>query len=958
MDALQPSVNHVARGALPDSSLSADSSLDISSGVAACESLANGLLADDDNRVLRKRLVSGRLSARNFYHQLQRQIFRWLVLLIAEERTDAMGDNLLHVPGTSASVRARYGAGHSLSRLRDLAAAAPPDDRNKGRALYASLQDTLCRLRDGDPTLGIPAMRTFLFSVDAAPDFEATSLPDADLLRAVRQICFAQDSRGSGSSGSGTAVPQAVDFGRLPAQQLGSLHESFLQLRPVLRNHATRFSLVLAATHERKATGSYYTPDTLIDCLLESSLEPVLRRVLRDAWPGQAEEALLRVRVCDPACGSGHFLLAAAGRMARVLSEARCQGSVPGRHVVQRAKQEVIDRCLYGVDLNPLAVELCKVSLWMEAAQPGRALGSLAHRIQCGNSLLGATPAHLEAGIPNEAFAATSEDDRRLCAELRTRNRRERGESQDKASSGRRTRSAAGDPALNALSATDAKTVADAWCAAFTWKKDASATGRLCPTSGDLRAYRSNPSSIAPQVREELERQQQEHQFFHWHLAFPDVFQGRPADPSVADPSKVDSPKVDSPKADSSKADSSKAGSPKAGSRGAQQLGDEVDGWSGGFDVILGNPPYGAESQKADRKLCKFLYPSAAATCNTAADFIALARERLKPCGQLALVVPKSLTYSHSWRSIRQLLLPDLTTVVDASKAWPEVRLEQVLFSAEYSTPQASIALGQIAGRQTRWNRKVARDMLNRLDIFPTSLVDEDVELLAELYGEGTVTISSAFATRRGTNVQRFRRADGDLPLLAGRDIGSFLIRRPSTFARAAEVPVDKLRFAEAGQVVFQNIVAHLTMPAAHISLTGAILQRRVACLDTVNLLSPRFGEPHAVTLSPHGLCGLLMSDLINWFVHVGVYNRAIRTMHFDGYFLDKIPLPPTASFSSLHEAAQGVEAEPRHGGAWARLNEVVFDAFCVPRRLATYVSSARKPRVESLALKGRPGPP
>ncbi len=102
-----------------------------------------------------------------------------------------------------------------------------------------------------------------------------------------------------------------------------------------------------------------------------------------------AEHAVLSLRVLDPACGSGHFLLAAARTLGKELAKIRTQAEEPAPEEVRQAVREVIAQCLYGVDKNPLAVELCQVALWIESHVPGKPLTFLDHRIRCGDSLVG-----------------------------------------------------------------------------------------------------------------------------------------------------------------------------------------------------------------------------------------------------------------------------------------------------------------------------------------------------------------------------------------------------------------------------------------------------------------------------------------------------------------------------------------------------------------------------------------
>ena len=168
------------------------------------------------------------------------------------------------------------------------------------------------------------------------------------------------------------------------------------------------------AGNDRKSTGSYYTPTSLIDCLLDSTLDPVLDDVTKQAdiaataadtdVPMAIAEALLSVTVCDPACGSGHFLVAAARRIAKRVAAVREHNPEPTLESLRTALRDVITRCIYGVDLNPMAVELAKVSLWLEALDPGKPLSFLDAHVKCGNALIGATPKLIDGGIPAGAF--------------------------------------------------------------------------------------------------------------------------------------------------------------------------------------------------------------------------------------------------------------------------------------------------------------------------------------------------------------------------------------------------------------------------------------------------------------------------------------------------------------------------------------------------------------------------
>ena len=125
----------------------------------------------------------------------------------------------------------------------------------------------------------------------------------------------------------------------------------------------------------------------------------------------------------DPACGSGHFLLAAARRLAVELAQVRAGDDQPSEDDRQHALRDVVAHCIYAVDKNPMAVELCKVALWIEAIDPGKPLSFLDAHIQCGDSLVGVfDPKVLEEGIPDEAYKPLTGDNKTVCTSLKKEN--------------------------------------------------------------------------------------------------------------------------------------------------------------------------------------------------------------------------------------------------------------------------------------------------------------------------------------------------------------------------------------------------------------------------------------------------------------------------------------------------------------------------------------------------------
>jgi hypothetical protein len=347
-----------------------------------------------------------------------------------------------------------------------------------------------------------------------------------------------------------------VDFRSLGAEELGSVYEGLLELHLDSASWPERFRLATSAGNERKTSGSYYTPDSLVQCLLDSALEPVIKEAVKGKKGSDAAEAILNLKVCDPAVGSGHFLIAAAHRLAKHVARARAGDSEPTPDEHRTALREVIRRSLYGVDINPMSAELCKVALWMESMEPGKPLSFLDSHIQVGNSLIGATPELIAEGIPEGAFEFVEGDVKAECSALKKKNKqdlKDRRMGQATIDFGVTQSESLGD-AFAAVSQGDdvnavavskradafadlkasaayrnAKLVADAWCAAFFWRKDGVTIGGVRGlTDSLLRDIEANPTRfpIGTPIRDEIERLAKVHQFLHWHVAFPDVFDG------------------------------------------------------------------------------------------------------------------------------------------------------------------------------------------------------------------------------------------------------------------------------------------------------------------------------------------------------------------------------------------------------------------------------------------------
>ncbi len=504
---------------------------------AAIQALGTGFLAHPANDALRWRLASGELSVAGFYQQLLRLIYRLLFLFVAEER------DLLFPPDAAPDDRRRYREHYSASRLRDLARRSLTDDRHDD--LWRGLRVTFDLLAGRRQGLSVPALGGGLFDAESCPDLDAALVRNDALAEAIRRLSWVRVGR----------VTRRVNYRDMDVEELGGVYEGLLEHQPQLVAEAANPRFELAGGGQRKQTGSYYTPEPLVKELVHSALEPVLAARLRGArTPEQRRQAILNLTVCDPACGSGHFLLAAARHLAGELARIEAGDAEPSPAQLRAALRQVIRHCLYGVDVSPLAVDLCKLALWLEGHDPGRPLTFLDHHIKVGNSLIGATPELVERGIPDDAYAPVTGDERTIAAGLRQRNRQEReGQLRLGGLDGERWAELRDRLGLEVLQIDDlpdealpqvaeqrarydafdrqqlhpARLPLDLWTAAFFWPLRREAPP--APTSADLfAALRHGPDRAALSQAQQrmLEELRERYRFFHWQLEFPEVFAG------------------------------------------------------------------------------------------------------------------------------------------------------------------------------------------------------------------------------------------------------------------------------------------------------------------------------------------------------------------------------------------------------------------------------------------------
>lgn len=425
--------------------------------------------------------------------------------------------------------------------------------------LWAQLQALFTIIDEGNPPLSVATFDGGLFDPERHAFLQQHAVGDLHLQQAIDQL-----ARVDG---------QFVDYRDLAERHLGTIYEGLLEfhLEPMQAPEDSWTIELKTAKGERKASGSYYTPDYIVKYIVEETLGPQLRRAVAGARTEQEKiQAILNLKVLDPAMGSGHFPVEATEYIARFLVEHIDQSFAETQGETELAywKRRIAQSCIYGVDLNPLAVDLAKLSLWLATVAKGRPLSFLDHHLRNGNALVGTQLADLRLETAN----AKKRSRKRASATQQT-------EAEQPAlfdeESLRQTMHTAVDlmwliessPAQNVDEVKQQEQIynklhqqltekysklADLVSASHfgvtldqaLWKPLADyATGRISIAPAQFDAWLQAASNIAATYH-----------FFHWELEFPEVFFDRHG---------------------------------------------QAKGSEGGFDVVIGNPPYVRQEELA-----------------------------------------------------------------------------------------------------------------------------------------------------------------------------------------------------------------------------------------------------------------------------------------------------------------------------------------------------------------------
>ncbi len=808
---------------------------------------------------------------------------------------------------------------------------------------YSRLLSMFSLIDRGDPEFDLPRYNGGLFHFDL---FDSAAQKKHAANYFLTRYTISNNRLGRALDLLARIDDEAIDYGYLGVRHLGGMYEGLLEYKLIIDDAASGQVHLENDKGERKATGSYYTPDYIVKYIVRHTLEPILMEreakfkqlmpqiskgrerlrqleenlsrserlaanvesryvtervgLLRDlpSLEKEARETLLDIKVCDPAMGSGHFLVEVVDYLTTNLITilnaypddnpalnwlADMRGSIVDAMAVQKIpvdlarlddtqllQRAVMKRCIYGVDLNRMAVELAKVSLWLHTFTVGAPLSFLDHHLRWGNSLIG-----VMAQEAAEEMTATRQQ--RKVSKSAQKLAAGRGEVRETAASYQvnifsgpfrgllqaaeiiRGISALSDATLEEVAQSEAlfnefdrqampyKRLLDVYVSRYFGVKKADAYLRLY----GLDALKTEPEKLSKpyqKVRTMAQNLFAEKRFFHWDLEFPEVF-------------------IDLERAD----------------------------WdaNGGFDAVVSNPPYGRYGMMdtASRQWIRHVglsYKSG----DVAEAFTSQAFRLSESAGLMGLVLPKVLTYAAGWGDLRAAIVQNgkINRIFDLKKAFADVLYEQIGICIEKNgrhKPKNVIINSMKDGEliefkipSTQFNQHIYRitadsAILNIIQKRNVSTVEAG-QLYHVWYGKGGMVPSL--------------KKEGEIKVLQGRNISRYSLlssNLPTDFLMQTQINEDERNLYAQPKIVVQDIVAHIENPKPHIKLTAHLDESGAFCLNTLTCFAalPENGYQLGYLLA------ILNSRFMSWYVHTAIFNGAIRTMHFMPGYADRIPI-------------------------------------------------------------------
>jgi len=479
------------------------------------------------------------------------------------------------------------------------------------------------------------------------------------------------------------------------------------------------------------------------------------------------DDKLANIKVCDPAIGSGAFPVGMMGEITKARNVLSAFIKEPNR-TIYLFKRECIEKSLYGVDIDPGAVEIAKLRLWLslvvdeEDYHTIKPLPNLDYKIVCGNSLI---------GVKEDLF---------------------------------------NQPLFEELE-------------------------RLKPLLFNETSS-SKKQEYKKQIEDLISQITKGHKEFDFKVYFSEVFHEK-----------------------------------------------------GGFDVVIANPPYGSEMGEKELEKIKRNLKNTKNT-NSAAVFIDYGINRLvNPKGTLTFIVPKSLLFAEKWFDLVKVMIGKVSILVDVEKAFENVKLEQVVFLYGKTIKTNSYLARKFLDNEFIRTTTILNELVVKYSAWICDVSKEEMRIAEKATSKPITYMREISKTKRGMPLQSFLTSEGEYAVIGGKNIFRYGINGEKGFLPLTNIMQNqrKSAFLIQPKIVSQNIVAHIQNPTPRIMIMAAMDPfGRVFSVDTVNntvLITKEYDLRY--------ILALMNCRFTSWFAYRFIYCSAIRTMHFDNYYVGKIPV-------------------------------------------------------------------
>lgn len=317
----------------------------------------------------------------------------------------------------------------------------------------------------------------------------------------------------------------------------------------------------------------------------------------------------------------------------------------------------------------------------------------------------------------------------------------------------------------------------------------------------------------------------------------------------------------------------------------------------GGFDVIVGNPPYGAKLESEVQNYLNKKYIKGGS--ETVISFTKLSYDTLlKNNGQFGFIIPKSFSFSSNYDSIRAYILNDINEIIDCKKVWKEVLLEQIIFFFQKGKKTENFKSGILKGQQIYELGQISKNTFDEFGFYLNGISEKELKIALKV-NSSRKYIKDIANNSRGGIFQNKVSTKGDIKVLGGAEIQREGIVGIKGYVNKSEIQEDKKCFINKNSLLVQRLIAHIENPTEHIKITACLpLNDDYAIVDTINQITFR-KEYNAKVF----WC-LFNSKLINWYSYRFILAKAIRTMQFDNPITNRIPIPEKINQQSFIEKA------------------------------------------------------